>query len=517
MSKLTKSAEELKVLIPQSLGSIYNYSDIEDLKVDIIENGLLNPILLSVDGIPLDGYRRITAALEIPGFENLEVLGTNLETTKANRVALNNHREKSWEDKRNEYMIAFETFGKKQGQKDPLVEYNRYDEINKRTKGKFKDRKTLTDLEWILERDIAPYPMSKWVFANNSPVSPIKKLMDLNELDKQAYGKIIQKVLNFEVTPSAAMKEIELIRTLQGEKNNTFTFPESNGLEQKIHKGDMEDLLMKLNDDDVSIVFFECDKYNSSKENLETYAHKNALKVKPFTEKRMKETGSLMVYTKEVYQNGFASRFPNLLIDKIEKETGMRYKQTFHLNQSNSFSAAEPKKVLNDTMTHLLWFVKSDSFTKFNDTGFVIDKSELEDVKTSSFVYRSCSNFIDNQQYVDLIKSGLAKKSESIEKGDKSVLAINNASAFLPITLSSKAGDLVVDLTMVNDIGSLSVALNRRYIGSSINQGVVAKTKQKIAAAITARTGITLPPSLVAPSKKMHAKANPTKKVKEAV
>jgi hypothetical protein len=324
MLKLTKSAEELKALIPQSLGSIYNYSEIEDLKVDIIENGLLNPILLSVDGIPLDGYRRITAALEIPGFENLEVLGTNLETTKANRVALNNHREKSWEDKRNEYMIAFETFGKKQGQKDPLVEYNRYDEINKRTKGKFKDRKTLTDLEWILERDIAPYPMSKWVFANNSPVSPIKKLMDLNELDKQAFGKIIQKVLDFEVTPSAAMKEIELIRTLQGEKNNTFTFPESNGLEQKIHKGDMEDLLMTLNDNDVSIVFFECDKYNSSKENLETYAHKNALKVKPFTEKRMKETGSLMVYTKEVYQNGFASRFPNLLIDKIEKETGMR-------------------------------------------------------------------------------------------------------------------------------------------------------------------------------------------------
>jgi hypothetical protein len=152
-------------------------------------------------------------------------------------------------------------------------------------------------------------------------------------------------------------------------------------------------------------------------------------------------------------------------------------------------------------MTHLLWFVKSDSFTKFNNTGFVIDKSELEDVKTSSFVYRSCSNFIDNQQYVDLIQAGLAKKSESIEKGDKSALAINNASAFLPITLSSKAGDLVVDLTMVNDIGSLSVALNRRYIGSSINQGVVAKTKQKIAAAITARTGITRPNSQEVKSK----------------
>lgn len=126
MLKLTKSAEELKALIPQSLGSIYNYSEIEDLKVDIIENGLLSPIPLSIDGIPLDGYRRIAAALEIPGFENLEVMMTNLETSKANRIAFNNQREKSWEDKRNEYMVAFETFGKKQGQRDPLVEYNRY-------------------------------------------------------------------------------------------------------------------------------------------------------------------------------------------------------------------------------------------------------------------------------------------------------------------------------------------------------------------------------------------------------
>lgn len=517
MSKLTKSAEELNALIPQSLGSIYNYSEIEDLKVDIIENGLLSPIPLSIDGIPLDGYRRIAAALEIPDFGNLEVLMTNLETSKANRIAFNNHREKSWEDKRNEYLVAFETFGKKQGQRDPLVEYNRYDEINKRTKSKFKDRKTLTDLEWILVRDIKPYPMSKWIFANNSPISPIKQLMSLTDWEKQDYDRIIQKVVNFVVTPSAAMKEIELLKSLDGEKNNTFTFPDSNGAEQKIHKGDMEDLLMTLNDNDVSVVFFECDKYNSSKENLETYAHKNALRVKPFTEKRMRESGSLMIYAKEVYQNGFASRFPNLLIDKIEKETGMRYKQTFHLNQSNSFSAAEPKKVLNDTMTHLLWFVKSNNYSKFNKPEFVIDKSELEDVKTSTFIYRSCSNFIDNQQYIDLIQSGLAKKAATVEKGDKTVLAIENASAFLPITLSSKADDLIVDLTMVNDIGSLSVALNRRYIGSSTNQSVVAKTKQKVAAALTARNGITLPTSIVASSKKMQAKKSTIKKVKAVV
>jgi len=70
---------------------------------------------------------------------------------------------------------------------------------------------------------------------------------------------------------------------------------------------------------------------------------------------------------------------------------------------------------------------------------------------------------------------------------------------------------------MDNDIGSLSVALNRRYIGSSVNQSVVAKTKQKVAAALTARNGITLPPSKVASSKKMQAKTSPIKKAKAVV
>lgn len=517
MLKLTKSAEELKALIPQSLGSIYNYSEIEDLKVDIIENGLLSPIPLSIDGIPLDGYRRIAAALEIPGFENLEVMMTNLETSKANRIAFNNQREKSWEDKRNEYMVAFETFGKKQGQRDPLIEYNRYDEINKRTKSKFKDRKTLTDLEWILERDIEPFPMSKWIFDKGSPISSIKQLMTLTDLEKHKYDNVIEKVLKFEVTPSAAMKEIGLLKSLDSEKYNTFTFPDSNGLEPKIHLGDKEDLLMTLKEKEVSVVFFECSNLNRTTDSLSSYALKSALQVKPFTEERLKDTGSLMIYTKEVYQNGFASRFPNILIEKIEKETGMRYKQTFHLNQSNSFSAAEPKKVLNDTMTHLLWFVKRDNYGKHNNPEFVIDKSELENVNNSTFIYRSCSNFIDNQQYIDLIQSGLAKKTATVEKGDKSVFAIEDASAFLPITLSSKAEDLIVDLTMDNDIGSLSVALNRRYIGSSVNQSVVAKTKQKVAAALTARNGITLPPSKVASSKKMQAKTSPIKKAKAVV
>jgi len=118
----------------------------------------------------------------------------------------------------------------------------------------------------------------------------------------------------------------------------------------------------------------------------------------------------------------------------------MRYKQTFHLNQSNSFSAAEPKKVLNDTMTHLLWFVKRDNYGKHNNPEFVIDKSELENVNNSTFIYRSCSNFIDNQQYIDLIQSGLAKKQRQLRKVTSLYLLLKMLQRFylLPFQVKQK-------------------------------------------------------------------------------
>jgi len=143
--------------------------------------------------------------------------------------------------------------------------------------------------------------------------------MTLTDLEKHKYDNVIEKVLKFEVTPSAAMKEIGLLKSLESEKYNTFTFPDSNGLEPKIHLGDKEDLLMTLKEKEVSVVFFECSNLNRTTDSLSSYALKSALQVKPFTEERLKDTGSLMIYTKEVYQNGFASRFPNILIEKSKR------------------------------------------------------------------------------------------------------------------------------------------------------------------------------------------------------
>ena len=111
MSQKYKNALELKASIPAELLSVYEIETASILE-DIKENGIMTPITLSKDNVALDGYRCLFAAIELSVDEVL-VRMTDLESTEANRVALNLKRDKTWLDRRNELVISFKTFGKK--------------------------------------------------------------------------------------------------------------------------------------------------------------------------------------------------------------------------------------------------------------------------------------------------------------------------------------------------------------------------------------------------------------------
>ncbi|NDF60321.1 MAG: hypothetical protein EB100_04500, partial [Crocinitomicaceae bacterium] len=137
MSQNYKNALELKTSIPAELLSVYEIETASILE-DIKENGIMTPITLSKDGIPVDGYRCLFAAIESGAITEVPVRETNLETTVANRVSLNQKREKTWMDRRNELLISFQTFGKKQGEKT-AAGYDRYVSIAQRLQYRHKD------------------------------------------------------------------------------------------------------------------------------------------------------------------------------------------------------------------------------------------------------------------------------------------------------------------------------------------------------------------------------------------
>ena len=94
MSQIYKNALELKASIPAELLSVYEIETASILE-DIKENGIMTPITLSKDNVALDGYRCLFATIELGTISEVPVRETDLETTVANRVSLNQKREKN--------------------------------------------------------------------------------------------------------------------------------------------------------------------------------------------------------------------------------------------------------------------------------------------------------------------------------------------------------------------------------------------------------------------------------------
>lgn len=491
MQQKYKNPQELLNLITPELISIYEI-DITSIKVDLEEEGMLSPVVLSKDGIPLDGYRRLYAAVNL-GWIEVPYLETNLETTVDNRVTLNQSREKTWKDERSDFKISFKTFATKQGQRDPAVKYDRYEQIRLRTNSRFKDPKTLKDVEWILDNESDTLEMSKWLFYYRSDVSSVRAFMELPNKDK--YPELVKKVMEFTLTPSAALKQVEL--SVSKSVDNSFVIPVSKNLKPEFHFGENEEVLSTLKEDEIKAIFIEADTFKthlpkkdgskgSVEQSVTDYATQLGIKIRNYTNSRLSKSGSVFVFCKESYDNGCARQIPNNLITLISKESGMTYKQTIYIAHDEFKNSTKNDNRLGDSITHLLWFIKDKTMSNMNAPKVILSGSELKIADENSFAYKLCSNFLDNQTYVDLVKSNNPNEIVKILKDDKSNQTLKNLSALLPIKLSTKEGDLVVDLSMKNDVAGLATLLNRRYIGVSSKKQVVANSNASMTALTTA-------------------------------
>ena len=321
-----KNTEELVNKIPQELMKIYEFN-LPSMKANLKENGMLSPVVLSKLGIPIDGYTRLLAALELGSdFTEVPVIQTDLEATEENRVALNQHREKTWKDKRSDYIVSFKTFGKQQGKKYGEG-YNRYAEIHTRIGGKFKDPQTLKDVEWILTNDEESMVMSWWMLEKGATVSSVKSILKLRNEGK--YASITSDVFEKILSPGAALKQIKVLEAGELLSKKAFKLPENNSESIVIHEGDPEEILLDLGDRSVRSVFYEPDRYVIADGNpIEVYAMKIAGDVKPFLGKRFRDHGSVFITVTEAYRSGVAQKLPSKVIEIFGKERGRTYKQT---------------------------------------------------------------------------------------------------------------------------------------------------------------------------------------------
>ncbi len=517
-----KNPVELEKLIPTDLAALYELGNLKDMEAELKANGWLVAGTLSKDGIPIDCYRRLKVAVEL-GIQKVPVIISDLEATVENRVALNHAREKTWRDKRTDLVVSFETFGLKQGQKaTTLVAYNRYDEIRKRTGCRFKDDKILRDVEWILKNDVESFPMAYWLLEKNVAVGVLKRIMEINNPE---YSKILKEVKDKELNPKTALQKIENAELLKKPYEGSFILPES---EQKVEifNGEKEDLLLRLKDGEIKTLFYNVNPMPSNFEvettpirslysRLGMYSTKQALLVRDFTNKRLHKYGNVFVSFLEYYDgNGYAQQMSNLLIDAIEKETDLVYKQTIYITK-RSLAKKESKIQLVDSVEMMAWFVRGGGAI-FNIPKLLIDEGDMKGVDEKSYAFKTCSNYLDGELYQNFIKSSNLPNGKDFSKEDGSKYAFDNPAAFLPIKLTTKPGDLVVDLSMKHDVAQISTLLNRRYIGYSSDKKTFNKIKTKVGAVVSAKVGKSVSVKITDPGNISASKSSVGKRTRAA-
>jgi len=510
--------EELKKLIPQELGVLYELNNIKSMEAEIKENGWLIPGTLSKDGIPLDCYRRLDATINL-GVKLVPVIVSELEATAENRVALNQAREKTWKDKRTDYVVSFETFGFKQGQKSTsLVSYNRYDEIRKRVGNRFKDDKTIRDVEWILKNDVEGFPMAYWLLEKNVAVGILKQIMEINNAE---YSEILKDVKKMDLNPKTALQKIENAELLKKPYEGSFILPES---EQRVEifNGEKEDLLLKLKDEEIKTLFYHIDPMPKDFEakgketellimRLLNYSTKHSFLIKDFITTRLDERGNVFVSFSEYYDgSGYAQQMSSLIIAAIEKENDLIYKQTIYITRK-SLTSKEAKYQLVDGIDMMLWFVRSGGVS-FNIPKLLINEGDMKGVDEKSYAFKTCSNYLDGELYQNFIKSSNLPKGKDFPKEDGSKYAFDNPAAFLPIKLTTRPGDLVVDLSMKHDVAQVSTLLNRRYIGYSSDKKTFNKVKTKVSAVISSRVGKSVSVKITDPGNVITSKSSVSKR-----
>ena len=477
MSQIYKNAVELKSLIPSELLSVYEIetgSILEDIK----ENGVMTPITLSKDGIPLDGYRCLFAAIEL-SVDEVPVRMTDLESTEANRVALNLKRDKTWMDRRNELVISFKTFGKKQGEKS-AAGYDRYGSIAKRNHYRHKDPKTLRLVEEILTKDRGEFPLSRWLLDRNSDVASVKAILE--RIEKEEFPSITKQVLEMKISPKSALKQIKYEENLGAVKTKAFKLPDAKSDSIIIYDDAEEEMLLHLEKETAKVYFYQPDKCTfahkdgsgeklSNDKVLDVYSLKVAKKIKPFTEFRADTFTNYFISVKEVYVNGIAQELPTKVIAAIKKETGLVYKQTLFTPNTDSLTDSKASNNLPDCITQILWFVKWDKDRVVNPNFFPIQNVDSNGV--TSDVYLQCSNYINNQRLQDLIVNYKAKDS------------VADAASVIPIFLTTKENDLVVDISMKGDVAAAAAIMNRKFVGNSEKSKLLVKASKNLASVIS--------------------------------
>lgn len=475
MKKKIKDLVKVEALVKH-----YLPQPLDELSNSILNEGLKEKPVINFKNEIVHGNRRISA-LEVLGYDEVEVIIEDVDATLFEYTARNIHREKSVEDQIKDIQIVFEKFPKRQGKRNNGTPYVRHQEIIEALNKKYKDEESIRNLEYVMKNDLEGNTLMKAHLNKHEPLSACVEFLKTNmAVDKKNNYGLLERLVKGTVTVKDVNKLIQKRYHLEN-NNGTFIIPDKCYAYQmdctKI--AEISECLNFVDHLFTSIPYFKLREYDSDlecqvgqEETKEEFAERISLIFKAL-EKTLKKSANVQINVGETYVNGLGLDIPSLVKQYILKNTNLVYKETIIWQKINPGYHREydEKRPINCT-EYILWFVVNPDLAKYNNITFKKEDCHSKIDLPEDKQYRSFWNFIEEQTVYNVLKTSVGKNHEIYKIYDEGHPALMyKLLPLVPILMCTDEGDVVFDpFSGASTVGKMAAMLNRKSLTTEISK-----------------------------------------------
>ena len=472
--------------------------DAIELHENIRLNGVLVPPVIDSNNILIDGYERVRESIK-NGIESIWVFQMDNIATMDDRLNLNLQRSKTENDVMKEFEFKIQQIKKMQGRKKDGVKSTYAQQISEVLGGRWKDEETINKIMEVNQNDFDDKILTKSILSGKStPNAAHQFINNTKKIDEEKKFGIVNLVKKGQLSPLQANKLLTDFLRLEDDTKGTFVIPEKGfSFNQDCTTIDM---LAKY-EKQVDLIFtsppywdlktYDGDKKSQKgKEKTREEYLENLAKMVLTWVITLKDSASCMINIGETYKDGVAQGIPYLLIEYIQRITGLVFFDMLIWSKKNCRSNGINENIRpRNNMEFILWFVvdptkvKYKKLTyKFADSkpimqrgvgGYDKNGNEVKKKIKALSGYHSICKHISEQEVENIIKCGTGNNHLQFKLPKTEHPAV--MSALLPIcpilmTTDEGKGNLVFDpFSGTNVVGYISQLLNRRTLTTEVS------------------------------------------------
>ena len=462
-----------------------------DLKESIKQRGLIKSVVIDAEKTLIDGYGAVRACQEL-GIKTISVIQLDYVATLDDRLTLNIQRSKTKNDLFRELKHRIENVQKTQGRKKGGAKLTYAEQISGALGGRWKDPETINKIVKVFEEDYDNYPLINQIISGDtSPNAAYEFITNTKAIDSEEKFGIINQVKKGDLKAKDANKLLSKALKFKSTDYTTFRVPgkcESFNIDcgtiaklSEYHKN--VDLIFTSPPYwDLKDYNIDGDKQTGKEETKIEYLERLATMVQEWTI-TLKESASVMINIGETYKDGIAQRIPFLLIDYIERISGLKFYDMLIWSKKNSRSGGNSENIRpRNNIEYILWFVVNPKKVKYQKLSYKLEGSKPKVRKVTGNTdkngnkeetkikvlsgYKSICKHFSEQEVENIIKCGTGNNHQLFDFPKTEHPAV--MSALLPLTLiqmTTIEGDLVFDpFSGTNVVGYVSQLLNRRTL-----------------------------------------------------